>query len=810
MSDGFYLGGVVDPATGERGEDPLHYDGGDLTTHGVIVGMTGSGKTGLGIIYLEEALLAGVPTLILDPKGDMTNLLLTFPDLLPEDFRPWIDEAQARKEGKSVDELAADTAELWRNGLAGWDQGPDRIRKLRDAADFVVYTPGSSAGVPVNIVGSLRAPGTPFDDEAEALRDEIEGFVSGLLGLVGIDADPISSREHILLANLVEHAWRQGQDLDLAALLGQIQQPPLRKLGVFDIDTFFPEKDRLALAMKLNGLIASPAFAAWLQGPPLDVGRLLFDDQGRPQASVMYLAHLSEEERQFIVTLLLSKVVTWMRQQSGTGDLRALVYMDEVYGFVPPTANPPAKKPILTLLKQARAFGVGLMLSTQNPVDLDYKAMSNAGTWNVGRLQTERDKARILEALQSARGDSDVAELDRTVSGLGKRQFLLHNTREKQPALFTTRWAMSYLRGPMTKQQVEQLSEAARARLLPEPEAEPATAGEPAAAGAPVAARQAGRSPTAPELGADESPVAPTVADGVPVGYLDPAAPWAEAVGAAPGGHRLQAALAARVHLFYDETRADLKHEEEYEAVFTPLGERFDPETGVAVDYDDRDFRDDPPKGAVYALPEADLSRKGYFTEAERAIRDWLYRNRSIEIYRCPGLKLYSRAGESREDFAARCDRVAGEMADAEIAKERDRFETKLRRLRDQAAAAERRLDELQVDVSGRRRNEVLEGVGDLLGGLLGGRRSSRSVTRASRRRSQTRSTEARLRAAEDKLEDKLAAIQEAEQALYDEVALTTDGWDGKAEVIEAVEVGLEKQDIDVEGVTLAWIPVGS
>ncbi len=804
MSDGFYLGGVVDPATGERADDRVLYDGSDLTTHGVIVGMTGSGKTGLGVIYLEEALLAGVPTLVIDPKGDMTNLLLTFPDLLPEDFEPWVDEGQARKEDKSVAELAADTAELWRNGLAGWDQGPERIQALRDAADFVVYTPGSSAGVPVNIVGSLAAPAVDFDDEAEALRDEIEGFVSGLLGLVGIDADPISSREHILLANLVEHAWRQGTHLDLASLLGQIQQPPFRKLGVFDIDTFFPEKDRLALAMQLNGLIASPAFGAWLEGPPLDVGRLLFGEDGKPQASIVYLAHLSDEERQFIVTLLLSKVVTWMRQQSGTGDLRALVYMDEVFGFVPPTANPPAKKPILTLLKQARAFGVGLLLSTQNPVDLDYKAMSNAGTWNVGRLQTERDKARILEALQSATGATDIGELDKTVSGLGKRQFVLHNTREKEPALFTTRWAMSYLRGPLTKAQVEQLSGEARKRLA-EPEPEPAAA-------AAADSQESAAAPTAaeprPELADDESPVAPTVADGVEVAYLDLAAPWAAAVGASPGGTRFQAAIAARVHLFYDETHADLKHDEEYEAVFTPLGKRLDPEVGVAVDFDDRDFRPDPPEGAVYVLPEADLAKKTYFTDAERAIRDWLHRNRSIEIYKCPGLKLYSRAGEPRDEFAARCDQAAQDMSDAEIAKQRDRFEAKLRRLRDQAADAERRLDELRVDVSGRRRNEVLEGVGDLLGGLLGGRRSSRSMSRATRRRGQTRSTEARLRTAEDKLGDKLAAIQDAEQALYDEVAAINDEWEDKAAEIEAVEIGLEKQDIDVTDVVLVWLPV--
>ena len=309
MSDGFYLGGMIDPATGERIDDERAvYDPADLTTHGVIVGMTGSGKTGLGIIYLEEALLEGVPTIVIDPKGDMTNLLLTFPDLLPADFEPWVDEGEARKEDKTVAQLAADTAALWTKGLGWWGQDGTRIAELKNSAGFTIYTPGSSAGVPVNIIGSLTNPDLSWDTEAETLRDEIQGFVSGLLGLVDIEADPISSREHILLSNLVENAWRNGEDLDLATLLAHVQKPPMRKLGVFEVDTFFPEKDRTALAMKLNGLIASPAFASWMKGVPLDIQQLLWSDDGKPQASIIYLAHLSEEERQFVVTLLLSKV----------------------------------------------------------------------------------------------------------------------------------------------------------------------------------------------------------------------------------------------------------------------------------------------------------------------------------------------------------------------------------------------------------------------------------------------------------------------------------------------------------------------
>ncbi|MDX1450361.1 MAG: hypothetical protein R3246_15030, partial [Acidimicrobiia bacterium] len=436
-------------------------------------GMTGSGKTGLGVALIEEARLEGMPCLVIDPKGDMTNLALTFPDLLPSDFRPWIDESEAARTGTDPDELAAKTAEQWRSGLAGWGLDGTAIRSLRDSSPVTIYTPGSSAGIPLNIVGSLTAPPMGWTGNEETLRDEIEGFVSSLLTLAGIDADPVSAPEHILLATIIEHAWSRGDDLDLAGLIGGVVEPPVRKLGVFDVDQFFPKKDRTALAMRLNGLVASPSFAAWLQGPPLDIGQLLTAGD-RPRTAVVYLAHLSESERQFVVTLLMSKLVTWMRRQQGTGALRALVYMDEVFGYAPPTAEPPSKKPILTILKQARAFGVGLVLSTQNPVDLDYKAMSNAGTWMIGRLQTERDKARILEGVASATGDVDTEQISSLVSALGKRQFVLHSVRENEPALFTTRWVMSYLAGPLTRDQLGGLSTA------PPPDVTPAA--EPSAA----------------------------------------------------------------------------------------------------------------------------------------------------------------------------------------------------------------------------------------------------------------------------------------------------------------------------------------
>ena len=448
-----FLGALLDER-GERGERLL-YEASDLTTHGVIVGMTGSGKTGLAIDLLEEALLSGIPALIIDPKGDMTNLLLNFPDFAPADFRPWVDTSVARREGITPDELATQVAGEWKEGLASWDIGSDRMRQLKERSSITVYTPGSGAGTPLNVLGSLAAR---IGADHEAIRDEIEGYVASLLVLAGIESDPISGAEHILLATIIEHEWNGQRSLDLASLIGLVQQPPFRKLGVFELDAFIPPKARTALAMRLNGLVASPSFAAWRQGEPLDIGAMLFDGGHQPQAAVIYLAHLSESERQFLVTLLLSKLVTYMRSQQGSSDLRLMVYMDEVAGFAPPTAEPPSKKPIMVLAKQARAFGYGMVLTTQNPMDFDYKVMSNAGTWAIGRLQTERDKARILEAMQSAAGSVNVDLLNRQISDLGKRQFVLHTAGGKPPRLFTTRWAMSYLAGPLSKQQITELA----------------------------------------------------------------------------------------------------------------------------------------------------------------------------------------------------------------------------------------------------------------------------------------------------------------------------------------------------------------
>jgi Helicase HerA, central domain len=788
-----HLGFRLDPKTGKPGADRLTLESSDLTTHAAMVGMTGSGKTGLGVVLLEEALLAGVPCLVLDPKGDMGNLLLTFPDLAPASFRPWVNEDDARSEGLSRDEFAARTATVWREGLESHGIDAARMQALRDAAEFAIYTPGSESGIPLNAIGSLKAPPLSWDSDAETLRDEIEGTVTSLLGLVGVAADPLSSREHVLLANLVENAWRAGQDLDLGTLIGQVQSPPVRKLGVFEVDAFFPPKERTELALKLNALIASPSFAAWTAGDPLDPGSLLRTAAGKPRCAIVYLAHLSDSERQFVVTLVLSKLVTWMRSQPGTSDLRTLAYMDEVFGFVPPTAMPPAKKPILTILKQGRAFGVGFALATQNPVDLDYKAMSNAGTWLVGRLQTERDKARVLEGLKAAAGSTDVGALDASIGGLDKRQFLLVSAKSPTPVLFQTRWAMSYLRGPLTKEQIESLTAG-----VPRTEAEsPPAPAAPAVAPAPAAD--------------DASPVAPGVAPGITVSYLDPAAAWAAQVGGVAGGPRLYAFLAARVSLRYDDSSAGVDESQEFEALYGPLDSGVDLDSETIVDYDDRDFGSAAPDGAAYVLSQAPLDKASFFDGAKRGIRDRLVRNRPLELLRNKPLKLTSRPGETAEQFAARCDEAAQAQADREAVKVKDRLEAKQERLQSALELAQRRAEEVAAGERTYQTTELVAGAGAVLGALLGGRRSTRSIARALGSASSRRGTSARARerteTARHRAQEAADDLEALEQEILDEIARIDEDWQAKAAEVESVAIRLEATDVQVLETRLIWVP---
>lgn len=789
----FYLGKSV-------GDDqPLYLDSSELTTHGVIVGMTGSGKTGLGIVLLEEALQQGTPTLIIDPKGDMGNLLLSFPDLLPTDFMPWISDSEA---GNDKVQAAVDTATRWKEGLQSAGIEPERIQQLHANADFTIYTPGSNSGIALNIIGSLKAPAEGTDPET--LQDEIDGLASSLLTLIGINSDPLSGREHILLSNLIHWKWQKHEDLDLATLIGLIQQPPMRKLGVIDLDTFFPLADRVKLALKLNGLAASPSFASWSDGRELNIPDLLYSNSGKAQAAIVTLSHLSDEERQFVVTLLLSKMVTWMRAQPGTGDLRALIYIDEVFGYVPPIGMPPSKKPILTILKQARAFGVGLVLSTQNPVDIDYKAISNAGTWMIGRLQTERDKQRLLDGMGASDGSVDIKAISEKISALDKRQFVLHSTRNNTPRHFATRWAMSYLPGPLTREQISTLTpDSKRQAMLSD---------------VGIANGKSKNSTTADlELGNNESLLAPQVAEGIAVRYLDRAANYTGALGASESGNRLQAAIAVRVNLLFDDTKADLRHEAEWEAFITPLSGPVDADAAIMVDYDDRDLLKETPENAVYRLPDAKIANKTYFKKAQTDIKGHIYREQSVDLFHNPSLKVYSRIGESEEEFQTRCLNEADALADKDADKLRQVLVKKVDRINASIEKAEDKLREIQFDAISRKRDQrtsqVVDIAGGILGSLLGGRRSTRSMITTGFRRSQSKGrmvakAEERLKTAENRYTALLEDKDELEDSLSDDLFEIQQEWTDKASDIKTMTVGLEKTDISIDDIQLVWIPV--
>ncbi len=794
------LGGHVDPTVHERTGTSAVVPAGDLTTHGVIVGMTGSGKTGLGIVLIEEALAAGIPALLIDPKGDLANIALTFPNLAPGEFEPWVNESDATRAGQEVPEFAAGEAARWTTGLAGWDLGPDNVRALHEAADVTIYTPGSAHGVALNIIGTLDVPDDMSDPQA--VQEEIDAYVSSLLNLVRIDADPLSSREHILLSTIINHSWSQGRSLDLAGLVAAVQQPPVRKVGVLELESYYPAADRMALVLKLNGLLASPAFAAWLGGQRIDIQAMLRTAAGAPRCAVVTTAHLDDAQRQSATSVILAKVISWMRRQSGTSDLRVLLYMDEVAGYLPPTANPPTKAPLLLLLKQARAFGVGVVLSTQNPVDLDYKALSNAGTWMIGRLQTEQDKARLVDGLTSAAGTVDTSVASDTISGLAKREFLMKRASRDSVEVFTTRWAMSYLRGPVTRDQVALLNAGSGDADL----TARATGHASGQATAPPADEVPGQTATPPvldlppaavatPLADDETPVAPTVAPGIPVHHLDPAASWAAAAGAVPG-HRFAAGIVARVHLRFDEAKADLTHDQVYEAVLFPIPEAPSAADFIAVDYDDRDLLADGPDAAVYRLAPSGLDTTPWWTSLRTELVDHLYRTMSVSVPANTTLKLYGRVGETGEQFAARCAAVATDEADNQVATLTSRYEKKI-------SALQRRVDTAQRAVAREESERTSTMATDLLGGLFG-----RSSVGASARRMST--AQRQLETARDRVEDLAGGLADLRVELEDEASSIRADWAERATDVSQLDVSLEKTDIKVGDLGLVWIPIGT
>ena len=836
-----YLGREFDLGRNQPTEAPLLLNARDLTTHAVCLGMTGTGKTGLGICLLEEVLLQDVPCIILDPKGDITNLVLAFPDLAPADFRPWVDEDEAHRHGQTVDQLAEQTAQRWKAGLASWGIEPERVRQLHDRVAFNIYTPGSNTGIPVNILQNFNPPTEgklTWAQNAETLRERIAQIVSALLDLVGFDgdrADPVKSREHILLSTLFESAWRAGQPVNIAALIQMIQTPPIRKVGAFDMDVFYPKAERFELAMALNNLSASPSFQSWQNGISLDIADLMkrvreperqpgsVNPAGKVQASIFYLAHLSDEERQFFITLLLSQVVLWMRAQSGTSSLRALVYFDEVFGYCPPfPRNPPTKQPIMTIIKQGRAAGLGLFLATQNPADLDYKGLANIGTWFIGRLRTGRDRDRALEGLEGAAAGLNRAEFEKPLSTLPQRVFLAQSATG-DPRFFQTRWAMSYLRGPMTRDQV--------AALKGEAQGEGGRGNENAAnesAGldgleAPTAAWMT-NTPTAPinPNRATHEMIAPRPTHTLARPQLPPDVREVF-LETEDGGRRtaFHASVARPSSIVYvprllasasvritDRTSGVIQ-DERYTYLLPLAGVLQSPDFTRAQSlptFDPQSLKLEPAQQAHFEPLPAGLTGR-WMKQAEKVLIEFVYRNGVKSIFFNRALKVYGDVGESGLVFRQRCEAAAGEKRNQDALKIRAQFEKRMVTLQNQLMRENRELESDRSELTARKREELLTNAESVLNFMLG-RRSNRSVSWGANKRRQTQASEMEVHEGEQaiaKLNSDLQHVAGEYQAALSQIS---EKWMHAVSDVVEMPLAPKKGDIFADLVALAWVPV--
>ncbi|MBC8170684.1 MAG: DUF87 domain-containing protein [Anaerolineae bacterium] len=864
----FYLGRRYNPQTQQLDEDVIYYDSRDLTTHAVVVGMTGSGKTGLCITLLEEAILDNIPAIIIDPKGDITNLLLTFPDMRPEDFQPWVNIDDARRAGLDVPNFAADVAQRWKDGLQSWGIVPDRLRWLQRAAQYSIYTPGSDAGLPISILASLAAPVEGWAGNEEALREKINGITTALLALIGMDAQPVKDKEHVLIANIFEHAWRQGINLTLEDIILQVQTPPFNTLGVFPIDKYISEKARYKLSMDMNSIIAAPSFQSWLNGESLDIQKLLYQPNGRPRISIFYIAHLSEPERMFITTLILENMLGWMRTLSGTTSLRALLYVDEMFGYFPPyPKNPPTKEPMLRLLKQARAFGIGLILATQNPGDLDYKGLSNAGTWFIGRLQSDNDKQRVMDGLQSmatAQDGMGLQEVARLIADIAPRVFLMRNVHDTEgPAMVHSRWAMNYLRGPLTRQQVQVLMGAQRQQLLAQIAANPAqrpqnwTQSQPAALLAPPPGLP-GAPTTLP--GASQGFAAQTALPPMPPGMPGQTAPLSQTssrptsgTSPVPGYSENRPALSSStIQYFLPNTitaqqavtgweqqtqyraqsvgasilgykpvllaQANMRYQDKKAQVYTARTYGFQiPELDRAGIVHWEQYQTPPVDSRLISSEPAVTGRVLYgdtppgltdtqrMTSLKREIVDMLYNTSRLKVPYNPALNVYGNPDTDFSNFQAQVQQRAREERDKELDKISQKYAAQMEKLEDKLKRKEQELKMEKVELSDRRREEMYT-TGEALLSLWKGRTNytlSR-MSRASRYRRQTKEdldeSHETLRSVEQEMGNLEAEFEAVIQKTNEKWAQTA------AQSIEHLVTGLKK-DITLELFGIGWIP---
>lgn len=783
----FYIGREYDAENAKSKDDLVLYKSKDLTTHAVIIGMTGSGKTGLGIGLLEEAAIDNIPVIAIDPKGDLGNMALTFPQLKPEDFIPWVNKTEAENKAMSLEEYAQHQSETWKKGLSDWGQGEDRISKLKQSSDVFIYTPGSSAGKSISILSSFKCPSKKVKEDIDSYRDKIHSTATSVLTLLEIDADPLSSREHILISNIIEYYWNLDANLSIEDLITSIQNPPIKKIGIMDIENIYPGKDRFDLAMKINNLLASPSFKSWMEGDELDVDRLLYNNNGKPRISVFSIAHLSDRERMFFVAMLLNEVVSWTRSQPGTGSLRAVLYMDELFGYLPPTANPPSKGPLLTLLKQARAYGLGLVLSTQNPVDLDYKALSNAGTWFIGRLQTERDKMRVMDGLEGAvtGGNFDRKKTERILSGLSQRVFYLHSVHRDEPVIFTTRWALSYLAGPMTREQLKLLKDDVdsgyenKNQKVSEPHKEP----------------KAGQAYSRPVLPPDINQLF------IPAENIEP-----ESIVYKPF-------ILGVADVLYTSAKYDINTFKRYSVITTVENEPIplDWKNSERLNIQLEDLTGEPNDKAGYEEIASAAAEPKSYPKWKQMLEKYLRSECQLELYYSPTLKVVSNPDEEDRDFRIRLQHMMHEKRDEEVENLKKKYQSKINTLTDRQRRARQSLEKQNAMANQKKMEAAVSAGTALLGALFG--KKALTATSISKVGTAVKSTGRALKSsdsisqAQETLESVQEKLLELEYELESEIEKISEKYDLQSERLEKVEIRAASGNINTHYMGLIWKP---
>ena len=640
------------------------------------------------------------------------------------------------------------------------------------------------------------------------MTERVNTTVTSLLGLLGIDADPIKSREHILISNVLNSAWASGRDLDIAALIQQIQSPPMTKVGVLDLESFFPSKDRFKLAMSLNNLLAAPGFAAWMEGEPLDIQHILHTGGGKPRVAIFSIAHLSDAERMFFVSLLLNQTLGWMRTQSGTTSLRAILYMDEIFGYFPPVANPPSKLPLLTLLKQGRAFGLGVVLVTQNPVDLDYKGLSNTGTWFIGRLQTERDKARVLEGLEGVAAGSgkkfDRQQMEQTLAGLSNRIFLLNNVHEDGTEVFESRWAISYLRGPLTRTQIKALMEPVKAE---------ATTNVPLAAAA-GAGQQAANVATVPA----PMPVATTVdssaASKRPVLPPDISQYFIPLRGSGSGDNVLtylpMLLGSAEIH-FSDSKSLDMTQSLTLLTTIAdgPIAINWD--QASKVDLPVEDLEQGPNDNAQFAALPAPANKPKNYEAWRKDLAAWIYRNQKLELFESSMLDLVSNPGETERDFRVRLQQLAREKRDEAVEKLRQKYAPKMAALGEKKRRAEQTVGREAEQASSQKLQTAISFGATLLSSFFGRKTLSLSTlgraTTAARGVSRSMKESEDVGRAQETVEAVAQQLADLDAQLKAETEAIQQAADPQTAELGKVSLKPTKSNIGVKVLTLVWAP---